>query len=69
MTGPMHRLAWNPPYPLMPSEMKSDNVRSLAMGIEDAISKDKGGISMETPVAKVVVALLWDLADRVDLDR
>lgn len=67
--GSPNRILWCSPYPLPHSddEQKADHLRSLALDIEGALDKDKRGVSMTPPVARIISRALFDLADRVDL--
>lgn len=42
--------------------------RHIAMGMEEALEKNSGGVSLEKPLAMIVTKALWDFADRVELD-
>lgn len=67
--GSPNRIQWCSPYPLPQQDdtQQADNLRSLALDIEGALDKDKRGVSMTPPVARLVSRALLDLADRVDL--
>lgn len=59
------RIQWNAQPASV--EQQADNLRTLALDIEGALEKDKRGVSMTLPVARMVCRALFDLADRVEL--
>lgn len=50
------------------NETRADNLRELALGIEDALKRGRPNVQMNRPLARIVTRALWDLADRVELD-
>lgn len=64
----MGRVAFVPMHPAPSNEQRADQMRSLALVIEEALAKHKGGVSLDVPTATMVKHSLMDLADRVELD-
>jgi hypothetical protein len=66
--GVMSRARLVSVHPGPSNEQRADQLRSLALLIEEALAKRKGGVSLDAPSATAVKHALMDLADRVDLD-
>lgn len=50
------------------SGQKAEGLRTLAVDIESALAKDGRGVSLTKPLALMVKAALFDLADRIEAD-
>ena len=61
-----HRLQWRPQ--ITRADQRADYLRSLAMGIEEAVQKDGNGVSLDRAQAHTVTRALWDFADRLELN-
>jgi hypothetical protein len=62
------RVALVPLHPAPSNEQRADHLRTLALVIEEALAKRKGGVSLDMPTANMIKHALMDLADRVELD-
>lgn len=49
-------------------EHSSENLRYLAMYVEDGFKKGAEEMKLPRPQGRVIIRALWDLADRVELD-
>jgi hypothetical protein len=64
----MARVSFVPMHPGPSNEQRADQLRTLALVIEEALEKRKGGVSFDVPTSNMIKHSLMDLADRVELD-
>lgn len=57
------------PLPNLLPIYDGDELRRVALGIEEALAKGSPlGVTITRPATRTVIRALWDLADRFDLD-